>query len=65
MGTYIHGILDNGAFVDRLLEPYAGKSAQKDGVVDWVKFKDSLYYLLADHIRRHVDMNKIYEIMAI
>lgn len=65
MGTYIHGILDNGAFVDRLLEPYAGKTAQKHGEDDWVKFKESQYDLLADHIRRHVDMNKIYEIMAI
>ena len=59
MGTYIHGILDNGAFVDRLLEPYAEKTAQKHGEDDWVKFKESQYDLLADHIRRHVDMNKI------
>ena len=30
MGSYIHGILDNQAFIDYLLEPYAEKLEAKN-----------------------------------
>ena len=60
-GTYIHGILDNGAFIDFLLEPYADKLTEKP--FDFKAYKEEQYNKLADHVRQHVDMNLVYKIM--
>ena len=63
MGTYVHGILDNQAFVDFLLEPFADKlSAAK--TFDYQAFKEEQYNKLADHVRRHVDMQRLYQILT-
>jgi adenosylcobyric acid synthase len=63
MGTYVHGILDNQAFVDFLLEPFADKlSATK--TFDYQAFKEEQYNKLADHVRRHVDMQRLYQILT-
>ena len=63
MGTYVHGILDNQAFVDFLLEPFADKlSATK--TFDYQAFKEEQYNKLADHVRRHVDMKLLYQILT-
>jgi adenosylcobyric acid synthase len=64
MGTYVHGILDNRAFVDELLQPYVDKLKQTDDVFDYRAFKEQQYDKLADHVRQHVDMNQIYRIMG-
>lgn len=61
MGTYIHGILDNAAFIDFLLQPYAAK-IQKTAF-DYQAFKEEQYDKLADHVRKHVDLPLIYQIM--
>lgn len=61
-GTYIHGILDNGAFIDFLLEPYADKLTEKP--FDFKAYKEEQYNKLADHVRQHVDMNLVYKIMG-
>jgi adenosylcobyric acid synthase len=63
MGTYIHGVLDNQAVVDRLLAPYADRIAEKEKPFDYQAFKEEQYNLLADHVRRHVDMEKLYAIL--
>lgn len=62
MGTYIHGILDNQAFVDYLLEPFADKLT--GGVFDYKAFKEEQYDKLADHVRSHVNMPLIYKILT-
>lgn len=62
MGTYVHGILDNQAFVDYLLEPFAGKLTEAP--MDYKAFKEEQYDKLADHVRSHVDMPLIYEILS-
>ena len=63
MVTYVHGILDNQAFEDFLLEPFADKlSAAK--TFDYQAFKEEQYNKLADHVRRHVDMQRLYQILA-
>ncbi len=64
MGTYIHGILDNHGFVDFLLRPFAKKIGEADRDFDYRAFKDSQYDKLADHIRRHVDMDLVYKILT-
>ncbi len=61
-GTYIHGILDNGAFIDFLLEPYAEKLTDKP--FDFKAYKEEQYNKLADHVRSHVNMDLVYEIMT-
>ena len=62
MGTYIHGILDNRPVIDYLLEPFAGKLTEIP--VDYKSFKEEQYNKLADHVRSHVDMPLIYEILS-
>ena len=63
MGTYIHGILDNAPIVDVLLSPYL-KDAQEQSVFDYETYKNQQYDLLADHVRQHVDMERIYHILT-
>ena len=64
MGTYIHGILDNPSFVDFLLRPYAGKMAAAQQTFDYAAYKEQQYDLLADHVRQHVDMKRLYQILS-
>lgn len=61
MGTYIHGILDNTAFIDYLLEPFADRLT--DTAFDYKTFKEEQYDKLAAHVRSHVNMPLIYEIL--
>lgn len=63
MGTYIHGILDNTAFVERLLKPYADKTDKAAVAFDYKAYKEEQYDKLADHVRRHIDMDKLYKIL--
>ncbi|MDY6205945.1 MAG: cobyric acid synthase [Prevotella sp.] len=63
MGTYLHGILDNPMFVDFLLRPYADKINVAHTDFDYGAFKEAQYDKLADHVRRHVDMNLIYQML--
>ncbi len=64
MGTYVHGILDNAAFVDMLLRPYADKLSEASEPFDYAAFKQQQYNLLADHVRQHVDIERIYHILS-
>jgi len=61
-GTYIHGILDNEAVLDYLLAPYVSKLSGKP--FDYKAFKEEQYNRLADHVRQHVDMDLVYNIMS-
>lgn len=64
MGTYIHGILDNPEFIDFLLAPFADKLAQTAETFDYQKFKEEQYDKLAEHVRRHVNLPLIYQILT-
>jgi adenosylcobyric acid synthase len=61
MGTYIHGILDNAAVIEHLLAPFAGKTARTD--FDYHAFKEEQYDKLAAHVRRHVNLPLVYQIL--
>ena len=65
MGTYVHGILDNAPFVDFLLRPYAEKIGQDASTFNYEAFKEEQYDRLADHVRHHVDLKKIYQILLL
>ena len=62
-GTYLHGILDNAAVIDWLVGPYTDKKAAPE-TTDYATFKEHQYDLLADHVRKNLDMEKLYEIMT-
>ena len=62
MGTYVHGILDNPSVIDYLLEPFADKL--KETVFDYKAFKEEQYDKLAAHVRKHVDLPLIYQILT-
>lgn len=63
MGCYLHGILDNPLFTDFLLEPFKGKTEADATTEDYTAFKQRQYDLLADHLRKHFDMNLLYNII--
>ena len=64
MGTYVHGILDNAPFVDFLLQPFADKLTTTDTSFDYQAFKEEQYDRLAEHVRKHVDIEQIYKILT-
>ena len=63
MGTYIHGILDNKTVIDYLIGPYAKKQDAAQ-TLDYAAFKQQQYDLLADHVRKHINMPLLYKIMS-
>ena len=60
-GSYVHGILDNQAVMDYILSPYADKLS--DEPFDYKAFKEEQYNKLADHVRSHVNMDLMYQIL--
>lgn len=65
-GTYIHGIFDEAGIVKSLLTVLA----EKKGVAldyyrekSWREYKEAQYDLLADTLRRHVNMEAVYTMM--
>ncbi|QZT37986.1 cobyric acid synthase [Halosquirtibacter xylanolyticus] len=61
-GSYIHGILDNPVVIEDVLAPYVEE--KNNMVEDYATFKDRQYDLLADHFRKHLDMEKIYQALT-
>ncbi len=61
IGTYIHGFLDNPPIINFILKDKTKEKKQADMSIE--EFKDKQYDLLADHVRKYVDMRKVYEII--
>ena len=64
MGTYVHGILDNAPFIDFLLQPFVDKLAEAGKPFDYQAFKEEQYNRLADHVRKYVDVERLYQILT-
>lgn len=64
IGTYIHGFLDNAPVIDSLLQPFCKSAAASQPAESLADFKNRQYDLLADHVRRYVDIDKIYDILG-
>lgn len=60
-GSYIHGILDNPAIIERILSPFIDRKT--NGKFDPAAFRDEQYDLLADWLRKYIDVDKIYSII--
>lgn len=64
-GTYLHGILDNSTVIEWLLEPYLDKvKNSKSSIADIASFKEEQYDKLADHVRKHLNMDLLYSILS-
>jgi adenosylcobyric acid synthase len=64
MGTYIHGILDNASFIDFLLKPYAHRLTEEAETFNYQTYKEQQYDKLADHVRAHVNIPLVYQILT-
>lgn len=64
MGTYVHGILDNPLFIEKLLAPFKDKMAQTAPTFDYTAFKEEQYDKLAAHVRQHLNMDLLYQILS-
>lgn len=65
-GTYVHGIFDDIDFTRSLLNTIReekGLNKLESQVKTFGEFKENEYNRLADLIREHIDMKKVYEIM--
>lgn len=60
IGTYLHGFLDNKAVIDYLLGQCPAPNAEAQDPTD---FKDKQYDLLAEHVRKYVDIDQLYKIL--
>ena len=63
IGTYIHGFLDNAPVIEHLLKKFKVESLG-DSMKSYADFKEEQYNKLADHVRRHVDMQRLYQILT-
>ena len=65
-GTYVHGIFDKEAVAEAIVKIIG----EKKGIdvsdmtgMDFQAFKETQYDILAEELRKHLDMEKIYEIL--
>jgi adenosylcobyric acid synthase len=61
-GTYLHGILDNAEIVEYLISPYLNEKSNQ-APFNYIRFKEEQFDKLADHVRKHVNMELLYKIM--
>ena len=65
-GTYVHGIFDGDGIAVKIVEALLakkGKNIQDIKIINFAEYKRQQYDILADAIRKNLDMNKIYEIL--
>lgn len=65
IGTYIHGFLDNAPVIEYLLSEKSKVNSEKLATaVIYSDFKEQQYDKLADHVRKYVDIEKLYQILS-
>ena len=65
-GTYIHGIFDGEGIAAKIVEALLarkGLSMDDVKVIDYQEYKQHQYDLLAQSVREHLDMEKVYAIV--
>ena len=63
IGTYIHGFLDNAPVIEHLLSKHVAQRSPLN-TQSYTDFKNEQYDKLAAHVRQHVDMDKLYQIIS-
>ena len=65
-GTYVHSCFDKEGVAEAIVKAIArskGLDTEQITGVDYQEFKETQYDILADALRKHLDMKRIYEIM--
>lgn len=65
-GSYVHGIFDREEVAKKVVEAIGkikGIETEEMTSVDFAAFKETQYDLLAEGLRKHLDMEKIYQIL--
>lgn len=68
IGTYFHGIFNNRAFTRRIVNDLRiskGLKPLNQKVQTDAERREAAYQLLADHVREHIDMEKVYKMINI
>lgn len=60
-GSYVHGLLDNAPAIEWILKPYLDKKSDEN--IDPALFREQQYDLLADWLRKYVDIDLLYNIL--
>lgn len=66
IGTYFHGVFDNGQFTRNYLNfvrKQKGKQQYEGAILNYKAYKEKQYDNLAASVRKHLDIEKIYQIM--
>ena len=67
IGTYIHGFLDNMPVIEHLLKANGQKpkaNNQLPTAKSYAAFKEQQYDKLAEHVRKNVDIPRLYQILS-
>jgi len=65
IGTYIHGFLDNAPVIEYLLREKGKVVSEKSATAtSYADFKEEQYDKLAAHVRQHIDMERLYQILT-
>lgn len=67
MGTYLHGLFENQGWITHLLNNLRrikGLKLKEEVGKSYQEIKDAEYEKLAEHVRKHVNMEKIYQIIT-
>ena len=65
-GTYVHGVFDGDGIAVKIVEALLAKKGMKMEdikTINFAEYKKQQYDILADSIRKNLDMKKIYEIL--
>lgn len=63
IGTYIHGFLDNVPVIEHLLKQHQTANNHPQIAISHAAFKEEQYDKLAAHVRKYVDVDKLYQIL--
>jgi adenosylcobyric acid synthase len=68
-GTYIHGVFDSDVFRRRFLETLRVRSGKQEiplsSGYSYNEWRERQYELLAEHVRRHTDVRRIYDTLGL
>ena len=64
IGTYVHGFLDNVPVIEHLLKQHQTANNHSPKTISHAAFKEEQYDKLAAHVRKYVDVDKLYQILT-
>lgn len=65
-GSYMHGVFDGVGIASRIagaLAKHKGIELEDDLIMSYAQYKETQYDLLAENLRNHLDMDRIYDIL--